>query len=251
MAEWLEAGMNIPGFISLLPILHPGLPLRPKEITVRARIGVARDAAFCFYYADNLRLLQESGAELCYFSPLTDVHLPDDLDGLYIGGGYPELYAQALADNATMRMDVRQFSAMGKPVYAECGGFMYLMHEIRNHEGDFLPMCGCFAMQCHMDRRFRALGYREITTMAPSLLGAPWTVARGHEFHYSYIAEPDPAALAVYKLRDRKDWRPESEGFMHKNTLGSYVHLHFASNPAVARAFVDVCEQVRIQGYQL
>jgi cobyrinic acid a,c-diamide synthase len=81
--------------------------------------------------------------------------------------------------------------------------------------------------------------------MAPSILGAPWTVARGHEFHYSHISEEDPEALAIYKLRDRRDWRPQSEGFVRRNTLGSYVHLHFASNPALATAFVDACAGAR------
>lgn len=250
MAGWLERSMDVSGLCSVLPELSSRLPREPEAVAVRARIGVARDAAFCFYYAENLRLLQDAGAELCYFSPLTDQHLPENLDGLYLGGGYPELHARQLAENSSMRLEVRQFSGMGKPVYAECGGFMYLMNEIRTHEGAVLPMCGCFAMQCHMDKRFRALGYREITTMAPSILGDSWTVARGHEFHYSHIAEPDPATPAVYKLRDRKDWREEAEGFMCKNTLGSYVHLHFASNPAVATAFVDACVRFRTQGYQ-
>lgn len=245
MAEWIEEGIDIPAFLSLLPELHPGLPAEVHTVPVRARIGVARDDAFCFYYADNLRLLEQAGAELVFFSPMHDVALPDGLDGLYLGGGYPELHAHTLADNTAMREAVRAFSLSGHPIYAECGGFMYLMRELRTHEGHVLPMCGCFAMGCAMDTRMRALGYRETTTMAPSPLGPPWTVARGHEFHYSHIIEADPAALAVYKLRDRRDWRDQSEGFVRGNTLGSYIHLHFASNPAVAEAFVSACEAVR------
>ncbi|UZP66844.1 cobyrinate a,c-diamide synthase [Desulfovibrio mangrovi] len=241
MADWIESGMDIPAFLSLLPQLHPGLPRIAPKVSVRARIGVARDAAFCFYYSDNLRLLEEAGAELCYFSPLTDEALPEGVNGLYFGGGYPEVHAEALADNNAMRQAVRRFSESGSPVYAECGGFMYLMQGLRTAAGTLLPMCGCFAMQCRMDVRFRALGYREITTMAPSIMGEPWTVARGHEFHYSHIIEEDPEALAIYKLRDRRDWRAQSEGFVRKNTLGSYVHLHFASNPGLATAFVNAC----------
>lgn len=245
MADWIESAVDIPAFLSLLPELYPGLPRVAPKVPVRARIGVARDAAFCFYYADNLRLLEEAGAELCFFSPLEDDDLPEDVNGLYFGGGYPEVHAEALADNESMRRAVFSFSESGKPVYAECGGFMYLMQGLRTGAGTLLPMCGCFAMECRMDVRFRALGYREITTMAPSILGAPWTVARGHEFHYSHIAEEDPEALAIYKLRDRRDWRPQSEGFVRRNTLGSYVHLHFASNPALATAFVDACAGAR------
>ncbi len=241
MANWVEGGVDVPGLLSLLPSLHPGLPEEPRERPVRARIGVARDAAFCFYYEDNLRLLQEAGAELCFFSPLADAELPAGLDGLYLGGGYPELHARQLAGNIEMRHAVREFSESGRPVYAECGGFMYLMRELRTAEGETVPMCGCFAMRCRMDERFRALGYREVNTMAPSILGPAWTVARGHEFHYSYVAEQDPSALAVYKVKDRRDWLGQSEGFVHRNTLGSYVHLHFASNPAVAEAFVEAC----------
>lgn len=244
MADWLERGVDVPALLNVLPEVHPGLsPLR-EDVPVRARIGVARDAAFCFYYEENLRLLQEAGAELCFFSPLADTELPD-VDGLYFGGGYPEVHAGGLTANYGMRQAVRAFSESGRPVYAECGGFMYLMRDLQTPDGDILPMCGCFAARCRMDSQRRALGYREVTTMAPSLLGGAWTVARGHEFHYSYIAEKDPEALAIYKVRDRKDWREESEGFLRNNTLGSYIHLHFGSNPEVAPAFVDACVRLR------
>ncbi len=250
MADWLEDAVDVPGLLSLLPDIPPALPRNPpeKEPSEKedvARIGVARDAAFCFYYEENLRLLAEAGAELCFFSPLTASKLPTGLDGLYLGGGYPELHAHTLSANEGLRREIREFSRSGNPIYAECGGFMYLMRELRTAEGEALPMCGCFAMRCRMDARFRALGYREIVTMAPSPLGPAWVTARGHEFHYSHMDEADPGALAVYKVRDRRGWRGESEGFMRDNTLGSYVHLHFASNPDVARNFVEACIRAR------
>mgnify|MGYP000891928624 CR=1 FL=1 len=224
----------------------------------RVRIGIARDAAFSFLYPENLYLLEAAGAEPVFFSPLDDAALPPGLGGLLLPGGYPELYAAHLSANTTMRDAVRALAARGCPVHGECGGFMYLMRAITDAEGVRHVMTGCLPAACRMDARLRALGYREAETVAPSLFGPAGTVVRGHEFHYSHLdpaatatttelpaatAPPVPllSAHALWTLRDRNGAPLGPEGLRAGSASGSYVHLHFGSNPAAARAFVAAC----------
>lgn len=196
------------------------------------RIGIARDAAFHFYYDDNLDLLTEAGAELVPFSPLSDAALPS-VDGLYIGGGYPEAHAAALSTNTAMRAAIRAFTG---PIYAECGGLMYLGESL-----DAVPMCGVLPTRTRMGDRLRALGYREVTTTRSSLLGPAGTVFRGHEFHYSELT--DTSSLApMYQMTGRRG--AGVEGWQRGGVLGSYVHAHFGSNPALAANFVAACRRV-------
>ncbi|MGE4298292.1 MAG: cobyrinate a,c-diamide synthase [Desulfovibrionaceae bacterium] len=251
LADWVAQAIEPQRLLAAMGDLRlppPQSAAMPEPSLRSVRIGVALDEAFCFYYLENLRHLIEAGAELAFFSPLRDTALPEGCDGLYLGGGYPELHAATLAANEAMRGAVRAFSLSQRPVYAECGGFMYLMDGIegpKDADGAYHPMAGVYAMRCRMDARFRALGYREASTTAPSLLGPAWTVLRGHEFHYSHIVALDPDATPLYKLRDRRDWLLQKEGFVRGNTLGSYVHLHFGSNPDAARAFVAACATSR------
>ena len=138
------------------------LPAAPTKRTARpVRIAVARDTAFCFYYPENLELLTEAGAEIVPFSPLTDDELPAAIDGLYFGGGYPELHAATLAQNEALRRAVRAVSQAGMPIYAECGGFMYLCRELVDTEGASHPMTGCFPFRSRMMGRLKALGYMD------------------------------------------------------------------------------------------
>ncbi|MEW5773541.1 MAG: cobyrinate a,c-diamide synthase [Thermodesulfobacteriota bacterium] len=242
LARWAEENIDLTRLLGACPALE--LPPDPAAAPVpvpRVRIGIARDRAFCFTYAENLRLLEAAGAELVPFSPLADPALPPDLHGLYLPGGYPELHAAQLAANASLRAAVKAFSLSGRPVYAECGGFMLLMQEIKDAEGRTHPMCGVFAMQAAMTPRFAALGYREAVTTRDSFLGPAWTMLRGHEFHYSSPTTADPDAQPLYRVRDRKGWTDQAEGFQKHNTLGSYIHLHLASNPDAAAAFVEAC----------
>ena len=208
-------------------------------------LGIARDAAFCFYYAENLRLLEAAGARLVEFSPLTDTALPDGLDGLYLGGGYPELQAGRLARNVAMRRAVRAFCQGGRPVYAECGGFMYLMEALTDLDGRAFPMAGVFPLRAVMGQRFAALGYREVATRADTLLGPAGTVVRGHEFHYSRLLDAPAGVPTVYGLTGRTGVIDAPEGFVAGRTLGSYVHLHFAGNPDVAAHFAAACLEGR------
>ncbi|MDR2549714.1 MAG: cobyrinate a,c-diamide synthase [Desulfobulbus sp.] len=210
------------------PIAVSGAPVR---------IGLARDAAFCFYYEDNLDLLRTAGAELIPFSPLNDGQLPPSLDGLYLGGGYPELHARRLSDNRAMREQVRAFAESGRPVYGECGGFMYLCHSIADLDGEVFAMAGLYPFAARMQTRLRSLGYRRPRIVRDCLLGPAGTVLHGHEFHYSTIETGDGPVPAVYEL---EAGRPE--GFQAQAaTLAGYVHLHWGRTPEVAARLAAAC----------
>jgi cobyrinic acid a,c-diamide synthase len=201
------------------------------------RIGVAYDKAFCFYYYDNFDILRELGAELIFFSPLKDKHLPEGIDGLYIGGGYPEVHAGALSENVSIASEVREVVESGLPVYAECGGLIYLSRAIEDFEGSTYRMSGALPIEYRMQNR-ATLGYREATSLVDSVLTQKGERLRGHEFHYSTITRASADLETAYELDNG-----QKEGFIYKNTLATYVHLHFAAKPAVAERFISFCRQ--------
>jgi cobyrinic acid a,c-diamide synthase len=207
------------------------------------RIGVAHDVAFQFYYVENLELLREAGAELVFWSPLEEPELPD-VDGLYFGGGYPELHALRLADNVSMRKAVRRFAEAGRPIYAECGGLMYLAETLEDPDGVVHPMVGVLPTTVRMRPRRMALGYTEVTLTGSTPLGPAGTVARGHEFHYSTLDPVPDSVERVYRLA-QGGAAGRAEGYLVGRTLMSYVHLHFASNPELPRAFAAACAGAR------
>lgn len=212
---------------------QPVPPAAPRSPT-RARIALAHDEAFCFYYADNLELLEQAGAELVPFSPIRD-RLPENIDGIYLGGGYPELHAEQLAENTTTRDAIRDFASTGGPIYGECGGLMYLAQTLEL-DGKSHPMCGVLPFSTEMPAGL-ALSYVEVTTTG-GLFGSGQT-ARGHIFHHSAITGP-PTDAGCYRLTTSRGDKIE-EGYTTHNALASYAHLHFASNPALAEAFVERC----------
>ena len=242
LADVLESSVDMEKLLAGFTAIHP--PAAPERETVprpfQARIGVAMDPAFCFYYPDNLEALTAAGAELTMFSPLTDPRLPEGLDGLYLGGGYPELHAETLAANHSLRSQIQACSRKGMPIYAECGGLMYLCRELTDMEGRTHAMTGCFPWATRMLTRLKALGYREITLKADTLLGRAGVRIRGHEFHYSEMTM-SPDVSAMYAVSSRDGALQADEGFQTGNTLGSYIHLHFGSQPDAAAAFVRTC----------
>ena len=159
LADWIEAHLDLDRLLELSarPRVEGPPAIELKSNATRARIGIARDAAFCFYYHDNLELLRRLGAELIEFSPIAEAALPPDLDGIYLGGGYPELHAEALSANEPMRAAMTEFAANDSPVYAECGGFMYLMQAIIDVEGRSWPMAGIFPTVARMQKRLAKL----------------------------------------------------------------------------------------------
>ncbi len=192
------------------------------------RIGVARDEAFNFYYEDNLDVWRAAGVEIVPFSPVRDHTLPSNVEALYIGGGFPELYAEALAENAAMRAELRAAHAANVPIYAECGGFMYLMNAITTHAGQRFPMVGLVPGEAVMQQRRVRLGYVEVEPAAPHWVARAGVRLRGHLFHWSrwegYTPTPESAAWLVLP---RRGGGVQPEGYRHRRLVASYVHVHW------------------------
>ncbi|HEX7127160.1 MAG TPA: cobyrinate a,c-diamide synthase [Thermodesulfobacteriota bacterium] len=214
----------------------PAGPPRSADPSGGARVGVARDEAFAFYYPANLERLDEAGARVVPFSPLADRRLPD-VDALYLGGGYPERHAAALEANAPMRAAVRAFVERGGTVYAECGGLLYLADRLVDAEGRAHQMAGALpGAVAVMTGGLVDFGYVAVETTRPTLLGPPGTRVHGHRFHVSRLASPPAGALLAYAL-SRPDGTPwGEEGFVIGRVLASYVHLNFDGAPGVAEA---------------
>lgn len=212
----------------------------PRQRESKCTIGIAFDEAFHFYYEDNLTRLENAGARLIRFSPIHDTELPA-VDGLYLGGGYPEAHAAQLAANASMRRRIAAFAAAGGVIYAECGGLMYLCSELRTLDGCVYPMCGVVTARTEMCERLQALGYVEAQTRRDSILGAAGLQFRGHQFRYSRIEMLANEIQPAFTIRRRRDGNALEEGIQTRNTIASYVHAHWASNPAVAHALVEAC----------
>lgn len=217
-----------------------------RDAPSRCRIGVAFDEAFHFYYEDNLRRLVSLGAELVRFTPLRDQRLPD-VHGLYFGGGYPELHAAALSLNASMLEDIRAFARAHGPVYGECGGLMYLCQAIRTKDGERYGMAALLPGEAVVCDRLQAIGYVEVETREPSVLGPAGLGFRGHQFRYSELHGVPDDFPGIYAMRRRCTDQVLHEGYRAGAVVGSYVHAHWASNPSVARHFVEACVQRRTE----
>ena len=217
---------------------------RPRSAPA-VRIGLARDQAFHFYYQENLDLLRAGGAELVPLSPLTDDSLPDGLDALYLGGGFPEVFARQLAANQPLRRSLKRAVDAGLPTYAECGGLMYLTQRLIDLEGRSHPMVGLLPGAIRMTTRLQPFGYATIIPRRPSILARTHDRIKGHEFHYSTWEHPLTQHEAAYTVVRRKEQRPE--GFVRKNLLASYLHVHFLTNTRWARRFVDSASRWRQQ----
>ncbi len=238
LAARAEDSLDVDGLLALArsaPALADAPDALPARVERRrARIGLARDVAFDFYYADNLDLLESLGAELVPFSPLADAAPPDDVGALYIGGGYPELHAPRLAANVRMRAAVRAFAASGRPVYAECGGLMYLAEAFVDGEGARHEMAGVVPGVSQMRGRV-TLGYREAVALQDTPIASAGQIVRGHEFHYSVLH--DAPASPAYRQADGS----ATEGVVAGpcgNVLASYLHVHFGADARLAERFV-------------
>jgi cobyrinic acid a,c-diamide synthase len=218
------------------------LPQNPSEKPSgksSVRIAIARDAAFCFYYEENLRLLREAGATLIEVSPLQD-EFPQGIDGFYFGGGYPELHGERLSQNQGFLEGLRRFAAENRPIYGECGGLIYLSQGIEVKDVRY-RFAGIFPFWTRLGDRPN-LGYTKIETSAKyPFCPQPLTV-NGHRFHYSQLI-PETVPPEIPTCYQAHSWRigAFSEGYVLGNSLASYVHLHFRSNPAFAKQFVEAC----------
>ena len=223
-------------------IIAPDIETNKRAAAVKnTLIAVASDKAFCFYYPDNLQLIEKAGAKLKRFSPMTDPNLPAGIKGIYLGGGYPELFAKQLSQNRTMRAAIRHFVEAGGPVYAECGGLMYLTETLTDCARRRYPMVGVYPFKTRVLPRLKALGYREVVIAKQTFIKAQEKI-KGHEFHYSELCGfvPGKKIQTAYYMEGPGKTKI-SEGYHYKNCLGSYVHLHFGSNPEFARGFVAAC----------
>lgn len=252
----IKEGIDIDRLISIANSAQP-LP-KPEEKIFKAhvpeksiRIGVAYDEAFNFYYRDNLELLELAGAELVYFSPVNDKALPE-VEGLYIGGGYPELFAKELEGNSSMREAVKQASSEGLPIYAECGGLMYLTKEIKidiSERGNYqmaqmqkgtFEMVGAIPGKTLMGNK-RVVSYNVGSFVKDNVIGKAGNSFIGHEFHHSEIVDlPENTTFAI-KLERGVGIKKEFDGILVKNTLAAYAHLHAASYLHFAGSFVEFC----------
>jgi cobyrinic acid a,c-diamide synthase len=237
LADWFEAGIDVDKLLALAgPSSNPATAANTHVIEQSARIGIARDSAFCFYYQDNLDLLRRCGAQLVEFSPLHDAHLPPQLDALYLGGGYPELHAAALAANQSMLDDVRSFKGC---IYAECGGFMYLTREIVDQQGIAHRMAGVFPTSARMQKTRSRLGYVTVQPSSEWNWLHPQMTLRGHEFRYSAIDEMPAEIPRRYSVQSSHIQSNHTEGYSTARVLAGYIHLHFASCPEFAKNFVQ------------
>ncbi|MEW2302489.1 cobyrinate a,c-diamide synthase [Streptomyces sp. NPDC006655] len=202
-----------------------------RTVRSKVRVAVAGGAAFTFSYAEHTELLAAAGADVVPFDPLRDERLPEGTDGLVVGGGFPEVYGRELSANERLRKDIAALAERGAPVAAECAGLLYLCREL-----DGLPMCGVLDARARMSERL-TLGYRDAVAVGDSVLAVAGTRMRGHEFHRT-VVEPGAGAAPAWGVRTP---RPRVEGFVQQGVHASYLHTHWASEPGVARRFVERC----------
>lgn len=217
--------------------------LQKEGIEERPVIAVARDEAFCFYYRDNLLLLQESGARIVWFSPLHDKKLPEASDGLLMGGGYPELYAEKLSSNIAMRRSVKEAVEKGMPVIAECGGFMYLHRELIDREGTSYAMVGVIPAKCYDTGKLVRFGYIEMQEKKSCFLPEGSKI-KGHEFHY-YDSTCNGEDVMAVKPVTGKGY---SCMIAREHCFMGFPHLYYPSNPAFVKSFVDKAWKYRKKG---
>ena len=246
-----ERYLDLPGLweaaLQAPPLPATTRPLYPDtDPLLGVRIGVVRDPAFQFYYPENLEALEHAGARLIFINALADSELPPDIDALYLGGGFPETNAAALAHNETFRTSVRRSADQGLPIYAECGGLMYLGKSIQTLQGESHPMAGVLPYDFIMGKSPQGHGYTALEVEGENPYFPPGTLLKGHEFHYSRL-DPEPAADAnlVFRMTRGAGICGHRDGFVYKNVLATYTHLHALGSPDWAPALVR-----RAQEYQ-
>ncbi|MEE6132481.1 cobyrinate a,c-diamide synthase [Priestia sp. GS2] len=224
------------------PTLKGDTTIFSLQTPFKVKIAVARDAAFNFYYEENLQLLKAKGAELIYFSPLQGEVVPSNIDGLYIGGGFPEEFAEELASRNEVKESIKQAVHRGTPTLAECGGFMYLTEAIVTTDKEKFEMVGVIPGEAYMQTQLAALGYREIEGAKGNFLLEGGVKAKGHEFHYStfHSAEKLPHAYRTTSMIGVKD-----EGYLKENLIAGYTHFHFGSSAKLVENWINKCEKFK------
>ena len=242
LAGVLEETLDIDRILELAGEAPDLLDAKPESVTdfrlsEPVRIGVAEDEAFCFFYADNFRLLGEMGAEIVPFSPMEDKQLPDDLDGLLLYGGYPELNGKKLEQNTTMKDMIREKLKAGMPCMAECGGFMYLHEEMEGMDGNFYQMAGVIPGKAYRTPKLSRFGYVTLTQKKPALGMEDFGEIQAHEFHY-FDSENCGGDFHAAKPESKRGW-----DCIHgtDTMLAGFPHLYYYGNPEVPKAFLKKC----------
>ncbi|NOZ88274.1 MAG: cobyrinate a,c-diamide synthase [Deltaproteobacteria bacterium] len=237
-AELVKAGLDIERLIEIASraprlAIDPDQPKNKKKqnnTLGQTKIGVFRDEAFCFYYPENLEQLESLGARLVFISPLAADSLPNDLSGLYIGGGFPEVHAERLAENKAMLSAVRSAAESGLPIYAECGGLMYLSETVV-FDNKAIPMSGVFSIDTEVEKRPQGHGYVIALVQEENPFFPKGAILKGHEFHYSRVIDSDSHLKTVLNLKKGKGIGNGRDGLVRKNVMASYLHLHSSACP--------------------
>lgn len=239
----LEKTIDIQGILGLaeqaeeLEFTIPNVPSLEQKV----RIAVARDEAFSFYYEDNYELLTQMGAEICYFSPLEDIRLPQDVHGLWIGGGYPERYAKRLSENAGMRNSMKEAILNGMPCIAECGGFLYLHQDLESDNGNFYKMVGIIPARAYKTVKLQRFGYIELEAVKDSVFGKKGIKFPAHEFHYWESELPGDDYMAIKPLKKL------SYGCIHarQNLVAGFPHMYLYANTEGAFHYLKACAEYK------
>ncbi len=226
---------------ALTPTAAPTVP--SPAMAPRVRVAWAQDEVFHFTYQENLDRLSAAGVDIVMFSPLRDAALPNDIDAIWLGGGFPELHAEALAANTAMRQAIRAGGASGLPIYAECGGFMYLCEWLEDQRGQRYPQVGLISGGTRMTDRLQQFGYAEATFLHDTLLGPAGMTVRGHRFHYSVYEPGQVSPDCAYEITRKRTGECQVEGFRYRNVLATYFHIHLGSQPQMAGYFADFCRR--------
>ncbi|MCI5837430.1 MAG: cobyrinate a,c-diamide synthase [Veillonellaceae bacterium] len=247
MADVVEASVDLE---ALLAIAEAAPPLQYAEIDATkekyaVRLGVAKDEAFSFYYPTSLDYLARLGVTVVPFSPLQDTELPE-VDGLIFGGGFPEMFLPQLAGNTAMLAAIRERAEAGMPLYAECGGLMYLCREVSGFTGRSFRMVGAIPAVTHMRDKLQRVGYVAAKALRDSILCRAGDELRGHEFHFSTLVPDEPETYPwAYELRGTRQKEPHQEGYAAGNILASYLHLALDGSNAATARFLQQCEAYR------
>ncbi len=246
MARVMKKRLDIPKILAVAQSA-PSLP-KTENVTIsenyHVRIGVAKDEAFTFYYPTSLAALSDRGATLVPFSPMRDAEIPD-VDGLVFGGGFPEMFLKELSGNISMKESIAKAAAGGMPIYAECGGLMYLCRQIVGFSDEMYDMVGLVPARCLMQKKLRRVGYVTAKALQKSVAADVGETLLGHEFHFSEL-EPEIENFPwAYELVGTRQKDAHRDGYAAGSILASYLHMNFDGNPAAAGRFLSNCEMYR------
>jgi cobyrinic acid a,c-diamide synthase len=248
IVKFIEERLNIGQIFELaksagpLPVVEANKePKQTAKQEVKVKIGVAFDEAFNFYYPSNLNLLSQLGAEIIRFSPVHDQTIPSGVGGLYIGGGFPEMFLHELEANQSMRHSILQAINSGMPVYAECAGLMYLTKSVADFDGRSYQMVGALDGKTKMTGS-TLVTYSNAKVIASNILSQLEETIRGHEFHNSVITDIPSDAKFAYQMLMGEGIKDKKDGWIQNNTLASYVHIQFAQNDSIAESFIGKCK---------